>query len=42
MREFGLAKASERVPAAGRQNAGKGRLKFIDGFADLVYGSEPS
>jgi hypothetical protein len=43
MREFGLAKASERVPAAaGRQNTTKIRLQLIDGCDEPVYGAEPS
>ena len=37
MPEFGLAKASEWVPATGKQNTAKGRLTLTDGSDEPVY-----
>lgn len=42
MPEFGLAKASEWVPAAGKQNTAKGRLQLSDGSDEPVYEEYPS
>ena len=42
MPEFGLAKAGEWVPAAGKQNTAKGRLQLSDGSDEPVYEEDPS
>ena len=37
MPEFGLAKAGSWVPASGKQNTAKGRLRITDGSDEPVY-----
>ena len=40
MPEFGLAKAAGWIPAIGKQNTAKGRLKLTDGSDEPVYEEE--
>jgi hypothetical protein len=41
MPEFAQAKASEWVPATGKQNTAKGRLQLSDGCDEPAYSAEP-
>jgi hypothetical protein len=42
MPESGLTKASDRVPATGKQNTAKDRRQLSDGCDEPPYSAEPS